>query len=439
MKKKRLRKRIVMDLILMDLIVLILLLSILYRGLKVTIIDHYIKDDELYLVFQDKVFWSLDNIVWAETDENNTVAIPVSADPSGLRIKNRFGYTYGNYSLLDPYLSDASSATASVIYIAVGANESIFNYLDSANKDEASFLSLDESICKVEQDGTIKGLENGQTSLRATVSNKTYMFDVTVTDLIDPLGSEFNYEKDFITPDLYTREDNDLLDAILVSRIEKAGYQSRAAVLATAWFLALEFPYRIHYFDENGRIDSYTDRYSDGEGRYYHIGLYLDESRYENLDQKLIRDTPAVWGGILVEYSNDRIWPNGLDCSGFVSWCLLQAGYDPGDLGAGIAEWDDLSDLGPKSWLASSLSEIKAGDLLVGGDDPVEGGHIAILAGLKDGYFYVAESQGTSEYYWGYCIRKYSAEELLQYFFYRVDMAEYYGKDGNYKEYWLSE
>ena len=42
-----------MDLILMDLIVLILLLSILYRGLKVTIIDHYIKDDELYLVFTE--------------------------------------------------------------------------------------------------------------------------------------------------------------------------------------------------------------------------------------------------------------------------------------------------------------------------------------------------------------------------------------------------
>lgn len=27
---------------------------------------------------------------------------------------------------------------------------------------------------------------------------------------------------------------------------------------------------------------------------------------------------------------------NGLDCSGFVSWVLLNAGYNPGDLGAGV-------------------------------------------------------------------------------------------------------
>ena len=428
-----------MDLILMDLIVMILLLSMLYKSFRVEIVDHYIKDDELYLVFADKVSWSLDNVIWAETDEDNTLAVPVSQNLSELKIKNSFGNIYTNYSDLVSYLSDTSNIYDSLIYIAVGANENIYDYIDKTDDSEVSFLSLDESIAEIDEDGMIIGLNNGQTLIRVKINNTVYLFDVMVTDLIDPISSEFNYEKDFITPDLYTKEDNDILDAILAARIEKAGYQTRAGVLAAAWFLALEFPYRIHYFDENGRIDSYTDRYSDGEGRYYHVGLYLDESRYENLDPNLVRDTPAVWGDILVEYSNERIWPNGLDCSGFVSWCLLQAGYDPGDLGAGIAEWEDLSDLGPKSWLESSLNEIRVGDLLVGGDDPIEGGHIAILAGLKDGYFYVAESQGTSEYYWGYCIRKYTAEELLEYFFYRADMTEYYGEDGNYREYWLSE
>ena len=428
-----------MDLILMDLIVMILLLSMLYKNFRVEIVDHYIKDDELYLVFADKVSWSSDNVIWAETDEDNTLAVPVSQNLSELKIKNSFGNIYTNYSDLVSYLSDTSNIYDSLIYIAVGANENIYDYIDKTDDSEVSFLSLDESIAEIDEDGMIIGLNNGQTLIRVKINNTVYLFDVMVTDLIDPISSEFNYEKDFITPDLYTKEDNDILDAILAARIEKAGYQTRAGVLAAAWFLALEFPYRIHYFDENGRIDSYTDRYSDGEGRYYHVGLYLDESRYENLDPNLVRDTPAVWGDILVEYSNERIWPNGLDCSGFVSWCLLQAGYDPGDLGAGIAEWEDLSDLGPKSWLESSLYEIRVGDLLVGGDDPIEGGHIAILAGLKDGYFYVAESQGTSEYYWGYCIRKYTAEELLEYFFYRVDMTEYYGEDGNYREYWLSE
>lgn len=40
--------------------------------------------------------------------------------------------------------------------------------------------------------------------------------------------------------------------------------------------------------------------------------------------------------------ASTRIWlhrrskkPNGLDCSGFISWALKNARFDPGDIGAG--------------------------------------------------------------------------------------------------------
>ena len=33
--------------------------------------------------------------------------------------------------------------------------------------------------------------------------------------------------------------------------------------------------------------------------------------------------------------------PNGLDCSGFIAWVLKNAGFDPGDIGAGDTEYSN--------------------------------------------------------------------------------------------------
>ena len=75
------------------------------------------------------------------------------------------------------------------------------------------------------------------------------------------------------------------MDAILEDRVNDAGYQTRAGVVAAARFLGLEFPYRINYFTENGRMDSCYGGKIDGEGRYYHKGLYLDESRFSQIEK----------------------------------------------------------------------------------------------------------------------------------------------------------
>lgn len=430
MKKRKLNNRALIHLVLSGMLVFFFLLALGFKNGKAEIVERYIINDSLYVKFDHKVSCFL-NDEWTDTDDDNILVIPLSEAEDTLKIKNSSGnvYTLGND------LSELIDYDDSQIYLAKGASDSI-SYPASQNAT-VTYTSENDNVVSVDEKGTLYGNNNGDTTVQVKINDLTYRIDVTVTDLIVPVNGEFDYDKPFITPDLYTKEENDLLDEILVSRVEKVGYKTRAAAVEAARFLALEFPYRIHYFTENGRIDSYVGLYCDGEGRYYHKGLYLDESRYALLDSELISDNPAYWGEIVYDYTNDQYWPNGLDCSGFVSWCLLQAGYDPGDLGAGIAEWEDLSDLGPKIDLRSSLDEIRTGDLLVGGDDPIEGGHIAILVGKKDGYFYVAESQQTSEYYWGYCIRKYSAEELLEYFFYREDMSAYYGDDGVLTDYWL--
>ena len=42
-----------------------------------------------------------------------------------------------------------------------------------------------------------------------------------------------------------------------------------------------------------------------------------------------------MWGAPINELSTGIIRSNGLDCSGFVSFALYNAGFDPGDIGAG--------------------------------------------------------------------------------------------------------
>ena len=83
---------------------------------------------------------------------------------------------------------------------------------------------------------------------------------------------------------------------------------------------------------------------------------------------------------------------------------------------------------------------LRVGDLLSGGDGGAAGGgHIAMCVGIdSEGYIYVAEELGYRTH-WGFMIRKYTRDELLYYFYWRVDMDEFYGEDGNLTNYWIEE
>ena len=80
--------------------------------------------------------------------------------------------------------------------------------------------------------------------------------------------------------------------------------------------------YTIPYFVENGRYQKNDfSRPCDGEGRYYHKGLYLSEDKYKTIKDS--RAGPAMWGAPLMERSTNTTRYNGLDCSGFVSWARI--------------------------------------------------------------------------------------------------------------------
>lgn len=285
-----------------------------------------------------------------------------------------------------------------------------------------------------------------------TISNGTTNFDILVGDTkidggtinvvkgIENMPKTFNKNKAKIACNDFTKEENDMLDLTLKDRINEAGYKTRAGAVAAARFLTLEFAKRIPYFYENGRLNNYgKQKYVDGEGRYYHEGLYLHSSRYEQIVSSFTG--PAAWGCKLKQYQDAKVYgfvpgvkyPNGLDCSGFVTWALLNGGFDVKDSGAGdiISIKDDLYDLGTKETLNKTIinsGKIKVGDLIA------YPGHMSILIGIdEENNYYIAESLPQ---YKGVVANKYSSKELLGVFTDVILMDSVYENDGNLTNLW---
>lgn len=298
-----------------------------------------------------------------------------------------------------------------------------------------SYENDNEVVCDVDDEGIIRGIAEGISNVTIHVNDKTEIINVIVTKLITTIPDEPDSEKELITGKTYTKEENDLLDEILINRVNKAGYKTRAGVVAAARFIGLEFSYRIPYFSENGRLNTYgATTYCDGEGRYYHKGLYLNSSRFDLLDKTIYG--PGVWGTYIYSIPSQGRRANGFDCSGFITWIVYNGGFEPGDVGAGISDVPDMTDLGEKKVLTTSIenNEIKAGDLLSGkGKD---GGHIALVTGITDEKFYVAESLWVGTGNFGAIIKTYERGKLKNNFYWHIDMDNFYGQDGNYTAYW---
>lgn len=323
------------------------------------------------------------------------------------------------------------------IYLPIGGSEKIEYVLNVSGKLEVviSSKSDDESIATIDENGIIYGVNTGITNIRVYANDVERNIKVTVTSLIIPVPNEPNTNKELLKNKNYTKDENDLLDEILSDRVQKAGYHTRAGVVAAARFIGLEFPYRVPYFSENGRLNTYGwKQYVDGEGRYYHKGLYLNSSRYTQLNKTLYG--PGVWGSYIYSVPSGGKRANGFDCSGFIAWIIHNGGYDPGDIGAGITSIPDMTDLGEKKLLKNSIANnaVKAGDLLSGKGS--SGGHIALVAGIKDSKYYVAESLWAGTGYFGAIIRAYDHDKISDNFYWHIDMENFYESDGNYTAYW---
>lgn len=298
--------------------------------------------------------------------------------------------------------------------------------IDFSPKD-VLWTSSDEQVVTVEN-GIIIGHSSGKATITASKKRISKSITVTVTDLITL--PKIDNKKAFLTCGKYTEEEAMMLDTLLEYRIKEAGYKTRAGAVASARFLALEFPYRIHYFYENGRLITTGDRtYVDGEGRYYHKGLYLSKSKYADLAQSAYG--PKMWGCEMYSKVTRYTSPNGLDCSGYVSWALYNAGFDVGDSGAGInLNIDtDLDDLGEKLKITKenlASNRVKVGDLLS------TYGHIGILIGRDNEHYYIAEALTKDLHVLTMTESELLSSDWLQF----ILLDEVYKEDGNLTNMW---
>lgn len=302
--------------------------------------------------------------------------------------------------------------------------------------EDITWKVQDANIAQVDSDGTVTALNYGTTYVEAISSTGTIgKTKVIVSSYITKPA--INSKKSYLSCNQFTSSEAEMLDSALLDRIESAGYGTRAGVVAAARFLTLEFNFRVHYFFENGRLENYGPYMKvDGEGRYYHKGLYLSETKFNNL--AYVGNGPAIWGCGLRCYEDappyfkpGLKYPNGLSCSGFVTWVLYNAGFDVGDIGAGESAYPrQLTDTGKFTSVTPSL--IKSGKIKVGDLFNVWG-HISILVGEDSKNYYIAESL---DLYGGVVINTYSKSTVKESFPYVVLMDEVYKEDGNLTDLW---
>ncbi len=430
-KRRKLKKSVKLFLYITLILIIILFLN---KGIKIK--NVLLDNDKIHIklsndknisciLTNDNKTPTLDSEEWIKA-KNNECIFDYDNNKHNLYIKNKDKIIYKNKKSIiynfkfeneKEYYPTYKEYTLKYSYDYIGKNPKINWYTSNPN------------IIKV-NDGKINLLKDGNAIIEAQYNNTSTKIEIISTSLIVEKPKEFDFKKKFLPCEKYSVDENDLLDEILYYKAHSVGFKTRASAVEVARFLTLEFPYRINYFNENGRITQ--NNKIDAEGRYYHIGLYLNESRFDNISKSTRK--PKIWGCSLYSEPMQKAMDNGLDCSGFVSWVLLNAGFDVGDIGAGFADDADLTDIGKLTANNKSLLEsnkIKVGDLL---HSYKAGGHIAIIVGIDSNYYYVAQALWYDER--GVIITKETKESLLSEFPHVILMDSYYNDDGNLTNMW---
>ena len=374
------------------------------------------KDYSCILTSEDKIP-DIDDKNWVKS-ENNICTIKYTNNYNNLYIKNDKKILYNNLHL--EYLSIEKEK-----FYPAYKEEQDLPIIYIGNKKEISIEVNNEYIEL--NDLKIKPIKSGKSNIEIEGLEINKTIEVTTSEFYVPTTPLTGKEN--LSCDKISETENDLLDEILKEKVNEVGNKTRAGVVEAARFLTLHFPYKIEYFYENGRLG--TNKI-DGEGRYYHEGLYLNSSRYSSISKS--GSGPKAWGCKLYSSPVRKKTNNGLDCSGFVSWALLNGGFNPGDIGAGFTSTRNLTNLGELKKVTKSLIEsnkIKAGDLVHNYEAT---GHIGIIIGIDEDNYYVAQAIWYDDK--GVTVTKVSKSYMPTKFPHVVLMDSYYKEDGKYTEIW---
>ena len=383
---------------------------------------------------------SLDNENWTSEVLGKCVFDLKSGDYT-LYIRNAISHTQKDFTIT---INEIKSFDINLTkwYLAHGETVTLLPKMEYLGYPDLSvtYTSDDENVATVDANGVVTGINDGTTKIHAKVKGfdeKT--MQVTTTDIIRK--PEIDDKKPVVGCQQYTEEDAALLDEILATRVEQRGVGTRAALLEVTRFMTLSLRVKIPYFYEHGRMKPYwkNSPQIDGEGRWYHKGLYLSASKYDTIKNENVKEKKAMWGCPLTNWDNSDGWavgakkPNGLDCSGFVSFSLYNSGQDPGDIGAGMdPELTSMDDFGEKHDLTYDF--VNNGNWKVG-DMIGRNGHVALITGKDDENIYISESllKGVRTVTYPY---KNKNSKLYLYYSYIGDLSGRYVADGDYTNMW---
>ena len=418
------------------LIVTLLLLNFKIVIKKVTYQSNGAYQDNIKVSLKN-LFFDLKEELWCVVDEQNSIKVEngtctLSITPGDhiLTVKSVREKKWFSKKLNIKDLEEFEIKKDKV-YLVTGSSTTLDYQSDSTD----IVWEYDQNIISFEN-RKITGLSDGKTTLIGKNSDGVSdSVEITVTSLVQN-KTTFDYNKDYIACKQYTSEEAKILDEFLEYEVNEAGYQTRAGVVAAARFLTLAFEYRLPYFFENGRLNGTGVHVIDGEGRYYHKGLYLSTDKYADIGPK--KDGPAMWGCNLKNRDDSYGWklfapyPNGLDCSGFVAWTLLNGGFDLGDFGSHDKPIYDNDKIYGDEFLPVNMTTINSGKVKPG-DIIAIPGHLAIIIGIDEEHFYVAESNVGFK---GLVMNTYKKEELSKEFTYIHLMDNIYKEDGNLTMMW---
>ena len=271
--------------------------------------------------------------------------------------------------------------------------------MDSIKKVKTNFYNIEETLqkltSKIEQINTVNN-DIETLALEIEPNNTTYNFEEIISVMQNATESDGNAYNDLAGSEYKTFEE---FVQHITFNITKAGYATPNAVVTAA------ISFLSDYTKSSGRLIKYS---------YNHRGEGEQEPDKDGLQN-----------------------PENLciDCSGFVGWCLYNAGFKiPVDYcnTYEIKKWAENSGIDRDSHDSSG----NPGDLLVKNNGSY--GHIMLIVGKENDGYIIAESSGIdgediaySDRPDGGIIRKISFEsnELDPYI--RVDMRDYYNNPDN--------